>query len=598
MEAKFGSQISLHFRTNSFPLRKLYGFPLKTFSGTSLNHLRLKATNTLKGDDQESIRKFKKLPTSEWTHYFHSFVVDVSEMDALRNEIDALKPKVKNTIMSSQGIDSTKKRILMIYMLVSLGLAHHFEEEIYETLRDGFGKIEEMLEDEDDLCTLSIIFWAFRRYGHYISSDVFRRFKGRNGNFKESLTGYAKGMLSLYEAAHLGTTKDYILQEALSFTSSHLESLAACGTCPPHLSVHIQNVLSVPQHWNMEILVPVEYIPFYEQEKDHDEILLKFAKLSFKLLQLQYIQDLKIVTKWYKELEFASKLPPYFRDNIVVNYFYVLAVIYTPQHSYERIMLTQYFTCLAILDDTFDRYASLPEAISLANSLERWAPNDAMDKQPDYLKIVLNFILKTFEVFQKELEPEGRSYTVKATIEEFKTVTKGNFDLAKWAHAVHVPSFEEYMKVGEEEISVCSTLAGIFMCMEQKATKEDYEWLKSRPKFIQTLCARCRLKNDITGFEDDMSRGYVTNAVNCYMKQYGVTKQEAFGELNKIIVEADKILNEEFLTTVGVRHCVLKATFDLARMIFITYNGYEGFTYPQGKIKEYMTSLFVDRIGL
>jgi len=48
----------------------------------------------------------------------------------------------------------------------------------------------------------------------------------------------------------------------------------------------------------MEILVPVEYIPFYEQEKDHDEILLKFAKLSFKLLQLQYIQDLKIVTKY------------------------------------------------------------------------------------------------------------------------------------------------------------------------------------------------------------------------------------------------------------------------------------------------------------
>jgi len=32
---------------------------------------------------------------------------------------------------------------------------------------------------------------------------------------------------------------------------------------------------------------------------------------------------------------------------------------------------------------------------------------------------------------------------------QFKTVTKGNFDLAKWAHAVHVPSFEEYMKVGD-----------------------------------------------------------------------------------------------------------------------------------------------------
>jgi len=99
---------------------------------------------------------------------------------------------------------------------------------------------------------------------------------------------------------------------------------------------------------------------------------------------------------------------------------------------------------------------------------------------------------------------------------QFKTVTKGNFDLAKWAHAVHVPSFEEYMEVGEEEISVCSTLAGIFMCMEQKATKEDYEWLKSRPKFIQTLCARCRLKNDITGFEVQLLNHFFTSGVCFY----------------------------------------------------------------------------------
>jgi len=48
----------------------------------------------------------------------------------------------------------------------------------------------------------------------------------------------------------------------------------------------------------MEMLVPVEFIPFYEQEIDHDEMLLKFAKLSFKLGQLQYLQELKILTKY------------------------------------------------------------------------------------------------------------------------------------------------------------------------------------------------------------------------------------------------------------------------------------------------------------
>ncbi|XP_010449212.1 PREDICTED: putative terpenoid synthase 7 [Camelina sativa] len=588
---KLGSQVL-------FPSSKLNGFPQTSFPGKPLKH-RLKATNsTLTCDDQERIRKFKKLPTSEWTHYFHSIPIEVSEMDALWKELDALKPRVKGTLMSSQRIDSTKKRILMVYLLVSLGLAYHFEDEIYETLRQGSESIDEMMDGEDDLYTVSIIFWVLRRYGHHISSDVFQRFKGRNGDFKETLTGDAKGMLSLYEATHLRTTKDYILDEALSFTSSHLESLAASEVCPPHLSVRIRNALGLPQHWNMEMLVPVEFIPFYEQEKNNDEILIRFAKLSFKLGQLKYLQELKILTKWYKELEFASNLPPYFRDRIVEHHFLVQAVFYEPQLSRARTMMIQYFTGLALLDDTFDRYASLPEAESLANSLERWAPDQAMDKQPDYLRFVLNFILDTFKEFQRELRPEGRSYSVNATIDEFKAATKANIDLEKWAQAAHLPSFEEYMEVGEVEVTVGATLAGIFMSMGNMATQEAFEWLKSRPQLVRSLSIKGRLMNDLMGYEDDMSRGYVTNAVNCYMKQYAVTKEEAFRELHKMVANANKTLNEEFLTTTGVSHCLLKATIDLARMMTVAYNVNEGFTNPQGKIKEYMTSMFVDQIRI
>lgn len=95
-----------------------------------------------------------------------------------------------------------------------------------------------------------------------------------------------------------------------------------------------------------------------------------------------------------------------------------------------------------------------------------------------------------------------------------------------------------------------------------------------------------------------MSRGYVANAVNCYMKQYGVTEEEAFKELNKMVADANKTINEEFLTTTGVSHCVLRETIDFSRMITVAYNGYEGFTHPEGKTKEYMTSIFVDQISL
>lgn len=95
-----------------------------------------------------------------------------------------------------------------------------------------------------------------------------------------------------------------------------------------------------------------------------------------------------------------------------------------------------------------------------------------------------------------------------------------------------------------------------------------------------------------------MSRGYVTNAVNCYMKQYGVTKQEAVRELHIMVEDADKTINEELLTTIGVSRLVLKAAMSIAQMIAIYYNGYEGFTHPEGKTKEYMTSILVHQFRL
>jgi len=76
-------------------------------------------------------------------------------MDALEREIEALKPKVRDMLISSE---SSKKKILFLYLLVSLGLAYHFEDEIKESLEDGLQKIEEMMASEDDLCTVSIIF--------------------------------------------------------------------------------------------------------------------------------------------------------------------------------------------------------------------------------------------------------------------------------------------------------------------------------------------------------------------------------------------------------------------------------------------------------
>ncbi|KFK28708.1 hypothetical protein AALP_AA7G036700 [Arabis alpina] len=545
--------------------------------------------------DHESGRTFKKLQRSQWTDYFLDIPVDELELDVVASQLEAIKPNVREMFMSSskdEDHDSAKRKTLLIYLMISLGLAYHFEDEIEVTLTHTFEKIDDLIADEYDLYTISIFFWVFRTYGHNMSPDVFKRFKGPDGKFMDSLSKNAMGMLSLYEAANLRTTRDYIMDEALSFTTRHLESLVGQGS--PHLTRLIHNALGISQHRNMEILVAMEYISFYEQEEDHDETLLKFSKLNFKLLKLIYLKELKMVTKWYKELEFASRLPPYFRDRIVELHFFVISLYFEPQFSRARIMLTKFFTVATIVDDTFDRYASISEAESLANSLDRWAPNEDMDRQPNYLRFLFKFVLDEFKDFEREVESEGRSYSVKYTIEEFKRLVKSNLDLAKWAQAAHVPSFEDYMEVGEVEVAIYASIAGTLMGMGHIATEDAYKWIKSRPKLIQLISINGRLMNDMTGFEDDMSRGYVTTGMNCYMKHYGVTQNEAFKALHKMRVENDKIVNEELLKTKNVPRRVLKEAINCARMMNVAYNYGEGFTHPEGKTKDFIISLFLD----
>lgn len=92
---------------------------------------------------------------------------------------------------------------------------------------------------------------------------------------------------------------------------------------------------------------------------------------------------------------------------------------------------------------------------------------------------------------------------------QFKTHVKANFDLAKWGLVYHVPSFEEYMEVGEVEVAVYATLASRYMSKGKMAAKEAFEWLKSRPKIVQSLCVKGRLMDDIIGFQVHMRKPFL-----------------------------------------------------------------------------------------
>lgn len=63
-----------------------------------------------------------------------------------------------------------KEQIRIIHLLISLGVAHYFESEIEEILHQAFQKLDDLVSEEDDLETISIMFEVFRLYGHKMPS--------------------------------------------------------------------------------------------------------------------------------------------------------------------------------------------------------------------------------------------------------------------------------------------------------------------------------------------------------------------------------------------------------------------------------------------
>lgn len=126
-------------------------------------------------------------------------------------------------------------------------------------------------------------------------SDVFNKFQDGNGKFKETLAGDAIGLLSLNEAAHARTHGDDILDEALPFAASNLESMSS--NLSPFWAKQVMYALKQSVHKGIPRVEHRYYISVYEEDPSKNELLLKFAKVDFNLVQLLHKQELCQVSR-------------------------------------------------------------------------------------------------------------------------------------------------------------------------------------------------------------------------------------------------------------------------------------------------------------
>ncbi|KAI3449960.1 hypothetical protein Pfo_006625 [Paulownia fortunei] len=330
-----------------------------------------------------------------------------------------------------------------------------------------------------DLFTAALQFRLLRQHRHHVSCSIFDKFKGEDNKFKEALNSDAKGLLSLYEAAHVRIHGEEILEEAVIFTTHHLNRMAQ------QLDSHF---IGVPR------IETRQYISIYEKDDSKNELLLKLAKLDFNYLQNMYKKELHELSRWWNEFDLKSKLP-YARDRVVESYFWGVALRFEPQYSYVRVAVAKAIQMLTTMDDTYDNYATLEEADLFTEILERWNINE-IDRLPDYMKIFYRFILSIYDDYEREAAIQGKLFAVPYAKETVKQISRAyNKDL-KWFMGRQMPAFEDYLANSVFTGCIYVMLTAIIPGMKS-ASEEIIDWLMSEPKIVIASAKMGRYVDDL-----------------------------------------------------------------------------------------------------
>ncbi|KAF7822835.1 (-)-germacrene D synthase-like [Senna tora] len=501
------------------------------------------------------------------------------------------------------SIDHNKPlpKIYLIDSIQRLGVNYHFEQEINDVLQlihntyvqNGTIILE---EEEKDLHSLALLFRLLRHQGYRISSDVFEKFKDEKGNISETITKDVEGMLSLYEAAHFRVHGEQILDEALQFTSSHLQLMTTTQLTPSSLAAKVNHSLRHPLLKSLPRLMACHYISIYQQHPSHHKTLLDLAKLDFNMLQKLHQKEVGNISKWWKELDFGTKLP-FARNRMVECYFWILGVYFEPCYSLARKITTKVICIASILDDIYDVYGTFEELQLFTKAIDRWDIS-CMESLPEYMRYCYQALLDVYEEIEKEMMKQGRAFCVNYAKHEMKRLVQAYFEEAKWLNSNYTPTFEEYMVIAQISCGYFMLTATSFIGMGSIANEEAFQWLANDPKIIRASALICRLMDDVVSNELEQKRGHVASAIECYMKKHGVTKEETIEELKREVISGWKDINEECLGPTQVAKPLLMRVLNLCRVIDVLYTESDGYANSEGATKDYIAALLLNPFHL
>ncbi|NP_001315388.1 (+)-gamma-cadinene synthase-like [Cucumis melo] len=534
-----------------------------------------------------------------WKEHFLSFTFDdaLKVDEGMKERTEKLKEEIR--MMMIAYVENQLVKLNLVDSIQRLGVSYHFEDEIDEFLKHIYVSYNNslLLSNKDiegeDLHITALLFRLLRQQGYRISCDIFLKFMDDNGKFKESLVEDERGILSLYEASHMMVHGEALLEEALEFTTTHLQTYVhRYSNINPSFASEVSNALKLPIRKGVPRMKAREYLEIYQQHPSHNETLLTFSKLDFNALQKLHQKELAEICRWWKDLNVSTNFP-FARDQIVECYFWILSIYFEPRFKFGRKILTKVIAMTSIMDDIYDAYGTFEELQVFTLAIKRWDMS-MINLLPKYMKVYYTTLLDLFEEIDKEIVNDETSYRFHFAKEAMKRQAESYFKEAEWLNKNYKPKYEEYMEVAlaSSGYELLSTIS--FVCMGDIATKEIFDWLFDCPKILKASTTISRLMDDVVSYKFEKEREHVVSAVECYMNNYGCSEEETCADLLKQVEDAWKTINKCCLHPMTVPIPFLICVLNLTRVMALLYSGEDGYTNSKGRTKLLIQSLLID----
>ncbi|CAN0896595.1 Alpha-copaene synthase [Linum grandiflorum] len=488
-------------------------------------------------------------------------------------------------------------KLRLIDTIQRLGVGYLFETEIEGLIENIYSLGQDSIIIKNaNMYHTALWFRLLRQQGFAVSpgmyhqfDHVFTKFKDDDGNFIEELASDVEGLLSLYEASHLAGHGEDMLDEALLFTANRLSIRS-------NIEPKIKFALSLPVWKCVPRTLTRSYIDFYDDDDTVDKQLLRFAKLDFNRLQKLHQLELREITEWWESLEVKTKFK-HARDRVVECYYWMYAMYFEPKHHLARMLVTKMISTLSLLDDTFDSFGTLEEVDVLTQAIQRF-DTSSLESLPDRMKNVYQALINLYDEFDMELAKLGPSFGVDYAKEELKKLCRCYLIEIKWRNENYVPTVEEHKKAAYVTGAIPILVVGAFLGMgPELATREVYEWVANDPKIVEATSLIGRLYNDLVSFQFERNRKHAATSVDCYMKEYNVSEEEAIRLIWLEISKAWKDITESCQRPTDVPVELVDRVLNFARSFTVIYKDGDGYTNSH-LMKSEIASLFVDPIPL